>query len=101
LWHADVFGLVGEMSPSTWWDDAALLGAVRGSGAAKPARVYVDSGDAGPSADDWQNTAALAQAYVDLGGIQVQHVVGHGDTHTESAWARRLPGALRFLLGPR
>jgi predicted alpha/beta superfamily hydrolase len=101
LWHADVFGLVGAMSPSTWWDDALILGMVRSGGGLKPARVYVDSGDAGDSADDWQNTAALAQAYRDAGAGAVQHLIGHGDTHTESSWARRLPGALRFLLGSR
>jgi len=100
IWHPEVFGLIGAMSPSTWWDGALIVGMVRltSASAVKPARVYVDSGD---SNDDWQNTAALAQAYRDVGWIAVEHVVGHGDTHTEAAWARRLPGALRFLLGPR
>ena len=103
LWHPDVFGLVGEMSPSTWWDDTWVIGQVQASASAavKPARVYVDSGDSGPSNDDEQNTATLAQAYQGLGIAWVQHVVGHGDSHDETAWARRLPGALRFLLGPR
>ena len=107
IWHPDVFGLVGELSPSTWWDDTMIIGMVRGTASSpiKPARVYVDSGDSGPqdgsAGDDWQNTADLAQAYRDVGWITVDHLIGHGDTHTESAWARRLPGALRFLLGPR
>ena len=103
IWHPDAFGLIGAMSPSTWWDGTSIIGMVRATAQdpIKPARVYVDSGDAGPSNDDVTNTANLAQAYSDVGGIAVQHTVGHGDTHTESAWARRLPGALRFLLGPR
>jgi predicted alpha/beta superfamily hydrolase len=104
VWHPDVFGLVGELSPSTWWDNTLIIGMVRGTAQSpvKPARVYVDSGDAGGSpGDDYVNTQNLAQAYRDVGWIGVQHVIGHGDTHTESAWARRLPGALQFLLGPR
>jgi predicted alpha/beta superfamily hydrolase len=103
VWRPDVFGLVGELSPSTWWDNTMIIGMVRGTAPSpiKPARVYVDSGDSGPSNDDQANTAALAQAYVDVGWIAVQHDVGHGDSHDEAAWARRLPGALRFLLGPR
>jgi predicted alpha/beta superfamily hydrolase len=103
VWRPDVFGLVGELSPSTWWDNTMILGMVRGTAQSpvKPARVYVDSGDAGPSNDDMTNTATLAQAYRGVGWIAVDHLVGHGDTHTESSWARRLPGALQFLLGPR
>ena len=107
VWRPDVFGLVGALSPSTWWDNTLILGLVRGTAQSpiKPARVYVDSGDAGGQdgepGDDNVNTANLAQAYRDVGFIQVEHLLGHGDAHTESAWARRLPGALRFLLGPR
>ena len=103
VWHPEVFGLVGELSPSTWWDNTMIIGMVRGTAQSpvKPARVYVDSGDSGPSNDDFVNTQSLAQAYRDVGWISVQHLIGHGDTHTESAWARRLPGALRFLLGSR
>jgi predicted alpha/beta superfamily hydrolase len=103
LWRADTFGLVGALSPSTWWNNEELVSmvAAAGSNPMQPARVYVDSGDSGPSSDDVTQTAALAAGYRKLPGVQVQYVVGHGDTHTESSWARRLPGALRFLLGAR
>jgi predicted alpha/beta superfamily hydrolase len=103
VWRPDVFGLVGAMSPSTWWDNTMVIGMVQGTASSpvKPARVYVDSGDSGTDNDDVINTGALAQAYQNVGWIQVKHVVGHGDTHTESSWARRLPGAMHFLLGPR
>jgi predicted alpha/beta superfamily hydrolase len=99
----DVFGLVGAMSPSTWWDNRALLGLVASTGAARPLRVYVDSGDAGPSSDDVANTRELANAYRALGyvdGVNFTYVVQPGATHTEAAWAARLPGALEALLGP-
>ena len=41
------------------------------------------------------------RGYRKLPNVQVRYVVGHGDTHAESSWARRLPGALRLLLGAR
>jgi predicted alpha/beta superfamily hydrolase len=98
------FGLVGAMSPSTWWDGAVLLdevAATKGK-SPRPIRVYVDSGDAGPSRDDVVNTAKLAAAYRDVGfveGADLLYVVDAGAEHNETYWAKRLPGALRFLLG--
>jgi predicted alpha/beta superfamily hydrolase len=109
--RADVFGLVGAMSPTTWWDDRALVKAVATipSRPARALRVYVDSGDAGtldgePPDDDVVDTAALAEAYRKAGyaeGSTLKYVVDHGGTHDEAHWAARLPGALAFLLGPR
>ena len=103
LWRADTFGLIGVMSPSTWWNNQEVVSMVAAASTnpVQPARVYVDSGDSGPSSDDVTQTAALAAGYRKLPSVQVQYLVGHGDTHTESSWARRLPGALRFLLGAR
>ena len=101
----DVFGLVGAMSPSTWWNHDALVADVRGMPPAmRPARVYVDSGDSGDSNDDVADTNLLAAAYHDLGyldGETLLHVVQAGGQHNEIYWAERLPGALQFLLGPR
>lgn len=97
---SDVFGRLGVFSPSTWWDDRYIVGAVKSS-RAKPSRVYVDSGDGGASGDDWRNTAELAQTYKDLGfreTVDFLYVKEPGGLHNEDAWARRLPAALRFLL---
>jgi len=100
------FGLVGAMSPSTWWDSTMILGAVSGMStqATKPLRVYVDSGNAGPSADDAVNTAELARRYRSVGyrdGVDLLYVLASGHQHNEAYWAQRLPRALAFLLGPR
>ncbi len=101
--RANVFGCLGVMSPSTWWDNTVLLTLLPQSPSPRPVRVYVDSGDSGPELDDVTNTAALAAGYRALGyvdGVTLEYVVAQGATHTESAWAARLPGALAFLLGP-
>ncbi|MCU1278919.1 MAG: esterase [bacterium] len=101
----DVYGIVGAMSPSTWWNNGVIIGDVGGMpSAARPARVYVDSGDSGPSNDDVTNTNMLATTYVNLGyasGVDFLHVIQAGGQHNEVYWAQRLPGALQFLFGPR
>lgn len=100
--HADTFGAIGVMSPSTWWDGRVILSLVSGSGPVRPLRVYLDSGDSGPSSDDVDNTRDLAQVYVSLGYADAgvfRYTVQAGATHTEAAWASRLPGAMGFLLG--
>ncbi|HXU70629.1 MAG TPA: alpha/beta hydrolase-fold protein [Polyangia bacterium] len=101
----DVYGIVGAMSPSTWWNADVIIGDVGAMPtSARPARVYVDSGDSGTSNDDVTETNMLADTYVNLGyqsGVDFLHVVQAGGQHNEVYWAERLPGALQFLFGPR
>jgi predicted alpha/beta superfamily hydrolase len=102
----DVFGLIGALSPSTWWDDRVILDevATTAGGNPRPLRVYVDSGNAGPSMDGVTDTMALARAYDDAGhtpGVDLLHLVQPGATHTETYWAQRFPAAAHFLLGAR
>lgn len=106
LWYPERFGLLGVMSPSTWWDNERIIADVRTGAGTMPRalRVYVDSGDSGPSNDDVERTARLARTYRDVGyveGRDLHYVVQMGAVHSEVYWAQRLPGALRFLLGPR
>lgn len=104
--RADVFGLVGAMSPSTWWDGRVILDEVAAipTLGVRALRVYVDSGDAGSSSDGAADTADLAAAYRAAGyveGADLQYVLAPGHQHSEAYWAMRLPRALWFLLGPR
>lgn len=104
--EAQTFGAVGCMSPSTWWDDRMILGELTKSKPApgRPFRVYVDSGDAGQSMDGMADTVLLADAYRALGytdGKDFRYVLEPGGVHNETAWARRLPAALSFLVGKR
>ncbi|MCC6810147.1 MAG: alpha/beta hydrolase [Deltaproteobacteria bacterium] len=101
--YGQTFGIVGAMSPSTWWNKKFLIGDVKANpqtGNKRPLRVYVDSGDAGPSNDDVTNTATLAQTYKAQGFVEGQdfhYVVGSKHEHNEYYWAQRLPNALKFL----
>lgn len=72
-------------------------------------RLYIDSGDAGTSNDNYWLTFNLRDNLLDpqrassSGGAYVlegdlKHVIGLGQQHNEAAWAARLPDAYRFLL---
>jgi predicted alpha/beta superfamily hydrolase len=103
---SSTFGLIGALSPSTWWDGTMLIGTVAATKgkSPEPLRVYVDSGDSGTSNDDMTNTAKLAQTYRDVGYVDdstLKYVLQKGASHSEIYWAQRLPGALHFLLGAR
>src|SRR5262249_7025226 len=98
----DVYGIVGAMSPSTWWNNDVIIGDVMAMPAtARPARVYVDCGDA---SDGQADTDKLAATYVAIGyqrGVDFLQVIDPTGKHNEFYWAKRLPGALGFLFAPR
>lgn len=103
--HAETFGLIGAMSPSSWWDSEVLAKTFvpMTPQSPRPLRIYLDSGDSGASNDDVTNTAHLADAYRALGysdGSTLKYLVQPGGQHNETYWAQRLPGALQFLLAP-
>jgi predicted alpha/beta superfamily hydrolase len=105
--HPEVFGRVGAMSPSTWWDGRMIIdevGTIPAPPALRALRVYVDSGDSGTSSDGVSDTADLAAAYLAEGyreGVDFHYTVGEGHQHNEASWAIRLPGTFAFLIGPR
>jgi predicted alpha/beta superfamily hydrolase len=104
LKYPSVYGMVGEMSPSSWWNSDVIVTDVQGTppAPARPLVVYVDSGQG--SVDDETDTDMLASAYLALGytdGTNFRHVVQPGATHTEAYWAERFPGAMQIMLGVR
>jgi predicted alpha/beta superfamily hydrolase len=104
LRHPEVWGLIGELSPSTWWNNDVIVGDVATT-LPKPDRpliVYVDSGQG--DADDESDTDLLASKYLSLGyvdGVDFRHVIQPGAQHGETYWAERFPGAMQLLLGER
>lgn len=104
LRHPGVFGKVACFSGSFWVGERRML---KEAAAAKPdpaLRLYLDIGDreSGAPADsrqavqDTRDVAAALQRRV-LGPERMKVVVAEGARHTESAWAERLPAALRWL----
>lgn len=98
--YPGVFGRLGIVSPSTWWDKTFIINYVKNNtGATRPTKVYVDSGD-----DDASNTAKLAATYQGLGYVEgdtLHYVMKKGQSHNEYYWSLRLPEALGFLFPER
>jgi predicted alpha/beta superfamily hydrolase len=105
LKHPEVYGMVAELSPSTWWNSDVIIADVMTTqpAPARPRVVYVDSGQ-GQTADDETDTDMLAAEYLALGyvdGTSFRHVIQPGAMHSETYWAERFPGAMQLVLGDR
>jgi len=108
--YPDVFGLAGVVSPAFRAGQGGIFPFVKDA-AVTPGRIYMDVGTAeGPFKGRPQK--AFARRYLaDVQRMQYQllrkgyragrdllYVEDEGGIHHESAWTRRLPDALRFLL---
>ena len=90
----DVFGRALVMSPSLWVANGAAYALAREK-LRLGGRLYIDNGTREMSA---RPLAALAQEQGFRQGEDLLYVQGKGHRHTETAWARRLPDALRWIL---
>jgi predicted alpha/beta superfamily hydrolase len=92
----EIFGRVAALSPAFWYGRGAIYDYVN-KAPFVPGRIYLDNGSREPTA------ARMERRLVEKGYQPDQdllYVVEEGGRHTETAWARRLPAALRFLLRP-
>lgn len=108
--HPQIFGMAGAMSPAFWFGQRAIFPYVENAPYV-PGKVYLDAGTLEARGRQlisrkyaWSVTGAaqemrdllVAKGYRD--GKDVLYVEEGGAPHHESAWARRLPDALRWLL---
>jgi predicted alpha/beta superfamily hydrolase len=100
--YPEHFGFVGAMSPSLWFARGRALATIKRSPPIL-GQIYLDVGSAEPARTiglDGELYALLLQK-----GYRperdVRYLIDEGAGHTEAAWARRLPYALRFLLAGR
>jgi predicted alpha/beta superfamily hydrolase len=109
----ETFGLVGAMSPSLWFGGGAIFDDVAAAPRV-PGRIYLDMGTLeGPlprgrarvrplvrrMLADARRMDELLRAKGYVPGRDLLFVEDAGGQHNEADWARRLPDALRFLLG--
>jgi predicted alpha/beta superfamily hydrolase len=100
----DVFSFAGVMSPAFWWDESLFDLAARTPRC--DGRIWMDVGDREHPEDP-----ELSKRYVDgfermsatlrsrgYGDAQLRTILEPGARHHETAWAKRLPAMLRFLL---
>jgi len=96
-----VFGRLAALSPSLWFGGRRVLDFVEAAGRPE-GRIYLDAGTA-EGADTLRDARRLARllrrkGYHSKDALRYVEVERH--RHTETDWARRLPGALEFLLRP-
>jgi predicted alpha/beta superfamily hydrolase len=94
----DVFGLAGAFSPSIGFGRGAMVRFLR-QAPRVPGRIYLDVGAKermGPLVHEARNIL-IEKGY--RTGNDLLFVEDDGGAHDEASWARRLPRALRFLLG--
>jgi predicted alpha/beta superfamily hydrolase len=95
--YPHVFTRVLAMSPALWVREERLLDALRGVEPAPGTRVWVDIG--GREAQRSQERYHELRALLASTGASVDGRLEPEADHSESAWAARLPDALRFLFG--
>lgn len=99
LRHPKVFGRLGVMSPSVWWDRRVLLRDVNTQRPEPRPRVWLDMGTGeGPRA--LEDVRLLAAGLVRAGwvlGDDLLYSEHPGATHQESAWAARVGPMLEYL----
>jgi predicted alpha/beta superfamily hydrolase len=100
-----LFGRLLIESPSLYVGGEYLLRKAR-TAARWPGRVYLGVGTAETSRQDWNEETVANVLKLEailrragLGPRRLRTVVADGATHSEGAWAWRLPGALEFLYG--
>jgi predicted alpha/beta superfamily hydrolase len=101
LARPDVFGAAAAMSPSLWYAERAIFGAVKAA-PFQPGRIYLDVGRR-----EGEETLADARRLRDLllakgyrNGDQLRYVEDRAGGHEEATWGHRLRAALPFLLAP-
>jgi enterochelin esterase-like enzyme len=106
LLYPRTFGRLLLESPSLYVGNRYLLRKAR-TARQWPSRVYLGVGTAETSRDDWNretvdNVLRLEQTLrgAGLNRRRLKVVVEEGASHSEAAWAGRLPGALQFLFAP-
>jgi enterochelin esterase-like enzyme len=99
LHHRAQFGAGLVVSPSVWWGDEHILGAVARHARGPGPRIWLDIGED----EGWWHAVRpvrrLREALAAAGWPASAYVEAPGDGHDEAAWARRVPAMLRFLYG--
>jgi predicted alpha/beta superfamily hydrolase len=102
--YPEVFGCVGAFSTAWWQDRDESLRFIREAPTVQ-GKVYVDTGtqETDSAAERYIKEARLLREMIQEKGYRLgadfRYVEEDGGIHHETAWARRLPAALRFLLG--
>ncbi|MGH9607104.1 MAG: alpha/beta hydrolase, partial [Terracidiphilus sp.] len=101
LRHAELFGRLGVLSPSVWWNHKSILGYVneRAPEIWERPRMWLDVGDreGGRTLRDAEQLVRRLKANGWVAGETLHFEPIEGGMHNEASWARRVRPMLRFL----
>ena len=99
LKRPDVFGRLGMMSPSVWWDRRVILRTVREARPKPRLRIWVDMGTR-EGRQNLENARLLRAGLVRAGWIEGEDLSYEevtGGTHSEVAWGDRFGRMVEWL----
>lgn len=102
LTQPEVFGKLGVMSPSVWWDHRVIVKMVAAMQHSQRQRMWLDIGTEEGSApfSSIRDVRLLKATLVSKGwreGRNLAYLEAAGADHSERAWAERVPHMLQFL----
>jgi predicted alpha/beta superfamily hydrolase len=98
LTHPAIFGKLGLLSPSVWWDDRWIVRQLAAEGRRPDLRIWLDVGTG--EARMLKGTRLLYRMLLRKGwqiGHDLAYVEAEGALHDERAWGERTGLFLRFL----
>jgi predicted alpha/beta superfamily hydrolase len=105
--YPEVFGGIGCVSPSLWWNDRSPIQAFATFTGMLPLRLWLDMGtaeggsDYGLMTEPVENARSLRQLVLEgslVAGDSFGYLEDIGATHDEASWAGRIESILWFLL---
>lgn len=99
--HPETFGKIGAMSTAFW--QCTATGDNLATAPKRPLRIYLDSGDVDQqnfSSDGVALTLTARDHLLNNGyvlNVDLDHVIGYNQNHSEQWWCVRSPRCLRFL----
>lgn len=102
LEHPKVYGKLAIFSPSVWWDHRVVLKRLQAMSQPQRQRIWLDIGTAEgdapfSSARDVRLLKALLVTRGWREGRNLHYLEADGGTHSEAAWAARVPEMLEWL----
>ncbi|MEZ0325833.1 MAG: alpha/beta hydrolase [Fimbriimonas sp.] len=96
-----VFGKLGVVSPSIWWDDRLLIKQTKAWKAKPPVKIWLDMGtkEGYEGLLDARNLKRALEAKGFILGKDLAYMEAPGAQHNEAAWAARMEAILLFLYG--
>ena len=100
--YPQVFGKLGVLSPSVWWNDCEILSHVAAKTPVPRPRIWMDIGT-GEGLGHVRDTDLLYRRLLACGwrdGVDLRYLSVPGGLHDEDAWAQRFDRVLEWLFPP-